>query len=108
MPPAATLRIPKAIPIEDVERLLDAAGYAGTALALRDRALLELLYGTGARISEAVGLHIDDLDLTENTVRLTGKGDRQRRGPVGSYAAAALSAYLVRSRPLLAAAGTGT
>ncbi|HVU91397.1 MAG TPA: site-specific tyrosine recombinase XerD [Jatrophihabitans sp.] len=101
-------RLPKAIPVEDVERLLDAAGYAGTALALRDRALLELLYGTGARISEAVGLHVDDLDLTDNTVLLTGKGDKQRRVPVGSYAARALSAYLVRSRPVLAEAGTGT
>src|SRR4051794_5556485 len=107
-PAAPPRRLPKAISIEDVEQLLDAAGYAGTALALRDRALLELLYGTGARISEAVGLHVDDLDLTDNTVLLTGKGDKQRRVPVGSYAAAALSAYLVRSRPLLAAAGPGS
>jgi integrase/recombinase XerD len=101
-------RLPKAIPVDDVERLLDAAGYAGTALALRDRALLELLYGTGARISEAVGLAVDDLDLTDRTVLLTGKGDKQRRVPVGSYAAAALSAYLVRSRPVLSLAGTGS
>ena len=101
-------RLPKAIPVEDVERLLDAAGYPGTALALRDRALLEFLYGTGARISEAVGLAVDDLDLTENTVLLTGKGNKQRRVPVGSYAAAALSAYLVQSRPSLARAGTGS
>jgi integrase/recombinase XerD len=101
-------RLPKAIPVEDVERLLDAAGYAGTALALRDRALLELLYGTGARISEAVGLDVDDLDLTERTVLLTGKGSKQRRLPVGSYAAAALSAYVVQARPTLAGAGRGT
>jgi integrase/recombinase XerD len=101
-------RLPKAIPVEDVERLLDAAGYAGTALSQRDRALLELLYGTGARISEAVGLAVDDLDLTDNTVLLTGKGDKQRRVPVGSYAAAALSAYLATSRPVLASAGTGS
>jgi len=107
-PAAPPRRLPKAIPLEDVERLLDAAGYAGTALALRDRALLELLYGTGARISEAVGLHVDDLDLADNTVLLTGKGDKQRRVPVGSYAAKALSSYLVRARPVLAAAGTGT
>jgi integrase/recombinase XerD len=109
VPPAAPpRRLPKAISVDDVERLLDAAGYARTSLAIRDRALLELLYGTGARISEAVGLHVDDLDLTDNTVLLTGKGDKQRRVPVGSYAATALSAYLVRSRPVLAAAGTGT
>ena len=101
-------RLPKAIPIEDVERLLEAAGYAGTSLALRDRALLELLYGTGARISEAVGLDIDDLDLVDNTVLLTGKGSKQRRVPVGSYAAAALSAYLVQARPTLASSGRGT
>ncbi len=107
-PAAPPRRLPKAIPVEDVERLLDAAGYAGTALALRDRALLELLYGTGARISEAVGLHVDDLDLVDNTVLLTGKGDKQRRVPVGSYAAKALSNYLVRARPILVEAGTGT
>ena len=101
-------RLPKAIPLEDVERLLEAAGYAGTALALRDRALLEVLYATGARISEAVGLDVDDLDLLDKTVLLTGKGSKQRRVPVGSYAAAAVSAYLVQARPMLASAGRGT
>jgi integrase/recombinase XerD len=101
-------RLPKAISVEEVERLLDAAGYPGTALALRDRALLELLYGTGARISEAVGLAVDDLDLTDKTVLLTGKGGKQRRVPVGSYATDALSAYLVRSRPELARGGAGS
>src|SRR3954468_11399500 len=107
-PAAPPRRLPKAISVDDVERLLDAAGYAGTALALRDPALLELLYATGARISEAVGLAVDDLDRTENTVLLTGKGDKQRRVPVGSYAAEAVTAYLVRSRPVLAANGAGT
>jgi integrase/recombinase XerD len=105
---SAPRRLPKAISVEDVERLLDAAGYMGTPLALRDRALLEVLYGTGARISEAVGLDVDDLDLADNTVLLTGKGDKQRRVPVGSYAAAAVSAYLVRARPGLAVAGAGS
>jgi integrase/recombinase XerD len=107
-PPAAPRRLPKAIPIEDVERLLDAAGYAGTALALRDRALLELLYASGARISEAVGLAVDDLDLRERTVLLTGKGGKQRRVPLGSFAARALEAYLVQARPSLISSGTGT
>ncbi len=107
-PAAPPRRLPKAISVEDVERLLDAAGYARTTLAVRDRALLELLYGTGARISEAVGLAVDDLDLHDNTVLLSGKGGKQRRVPVGSYAASALSAYLVTARPALAAAGTGT
>jgi integrase/recombinase XerD len=107
-PPTPPRRLPKAIPVEEVERLLDAAGYPGTTLAIRDRALLELLYASGARISEAVGLAVDDLDLTERTVLLSGKGGKQRRVPLGSYATRALEAYLVQSRPVLTAAGTGT
>ena len=107
-PAAPPRRLPKAITVDDVERLLEAAGYARTSLAHRDRALLELLYGTGARISEAVGLDVDDLDLTDNTVLLKGKGGKQRRLPVGSYAAKAVSTYLVQARPELVAAGRGT
>jgi integrase/recombinase XerD len=109
-PPVPPRRLPKALSVPDVARLLDAAG-VGPA-ALRDRALLELLYATGARISEAVGLDVDDLDLAKtsvlNTVRLCGKGGKQRMVPVGSFAAEAVSAYLVRARPALAAAsGSG-
>jgi integrase/recombinase XerD len=107
-PPAPPRRLPKAISVEEVERLLDAAGYDQTALAIRDRALLELLYATGARISEAVGLAVDDLDLADRTVLLSGKGGKQRRVPVGSFAAASLEAYLVQARPMLAAAGRGS
>ena len=107
-PPTPPRRLPKAIGIDDVERLLDSAGYLGTPLAVRDRALLEVLYGTGARISEAVGLAIDDVDLTERTVLLQGKGGKQRRVPLGSYAARAIEAYLVGARPALAANGRGT
>ena len=107
-PPTPAKRLPKALPLSDVEALLDAAGAAGTTLALRDRALLEVLYGTGARISEAVGLDVDDLDLTDGTVRLRGKGDKERIVPVGSYARAAVDAYLVRGRPELVSTGTGT
>jgi integrase/recombinase XerD len=91
-----------------VSRLLDAAGYADTPLAVRDKALLEVLYGTGARISEAVGLKIDAIDLEGRSVTLAGKGGKQRRVPLGSYAARAVEAYLIRSRPLLAASGTGS
>jgi integrase/recombinase XerD len=104
-PPAPTRRLPKALPLGDVESILDAAGSAGTALALRDRALLEVLYGTGARISEAVGLDVDDVDRVDGTVVLRGKGGKERLVPVGSYALAAVDAYLTRSRPELAAVG---
>jgi integrase/recombinase XerD len=106
-PPAPTKRLPKALPLSDVEAILEASGAAGTTLALRDRALLEVLYGTGARISEAVGLDVDDLDLDEGTVLLRGKGSKERMVPVGSYAQAAVSAYLVRGRPELASVSTG-
>ncbi len=113
-PPAPAKRLPKALPLSDIEQILEAAGAPGTALALRDRALLEVLYGTGARISEAVGLDIDDLDLepedsgAQGTVLLRGKGSKQRIVPVGSFARAAVDAYLVRGRPELAATGTSS
>ncbi len=109
-PPTPAKRLPKAIPLGDVERLLEAAGAAGTSLALRDRALLEVLYGTGARISEAVGMDIDDLELDAdraegNTVLLRGKGSKERIVPVGSYAREAVQAYVVRGRPELLEGG---
>ena len=104
-PPTPAKRLPKALPLSDVEAILEAAGAPGTTLSLRDRALLELLYGTGARISEAVGLDIDDLDDTDGTVLLRGKGGKERLVPIGSYARDAVSAYLVRGRPELAASG---
>lgn len=127
-PPASPRKLPRAIGVPEVERLIAAAGASaagtggdGDALRpLRDRALLELLYGTGARISEAVGLDVDDLGFLATevgagpagtgqhappaTVRLAGKGGRDRVVPVGRYAREALEAYLVRARPALAAA----
>ena len=106
-PPAPAKRLPKALPLADIERILDAAGAPGTALALRDRALLEVLYGTGARISEAVGLDLDDLDPEQGTVLLRGKGSKERIVPVGSFALEAVEAYLVRGRSELSAAGRG-
>jgi len=105
-PPSPAKRLPKALPLSDVEAILEAAGAPGTPLALRDRALLEVLYGTGARISEAVGLDVDDVDTAadaEGTVLLRGKGSKERMVPVGSYALEAVSAYLVRGRPALLA-----
>ncbi len=106
-PPRPASRLPKALPIGDVEAILAAAGQAGTALALRDRALLEVLYGTGARISEAVGLDVDDLDLDDGAVLLRGKGGKQRVVPVGSYATAAVDEYLRVARPALATGASG-
>jgi len=109
-PPAQPKRLPKAISTSDVERLLEAASVGEGPVPLRDRALLELLYSTGARISEAVGLDIDDMDLTHGraAVRLRGKGRKERAVPVGSYAVDAVEAYLVRARPALAGEGRGT
>jgi integrase/recombinase XerD len=107
-PPAPAKRLPKALPLSDVEKILEAAGSAGTALAKRDRALLEVLYGTGARISEAVGLDVDDLDLDEGAALLSGKGGKERVVPVGSYAVRAVGDYLTAARPGLVSAGRGT
>ena len=113
-PPKTPKRLPKAIGIDQIERLLDAAGPAPDAetdaanlVRLRDRALLELLYATGARISEVVSLDLDDL-LDPTLVRLFGKGSKERVVPVGRYAQQALAAYLTRCRPGLVAAGRGT
>ena len=107
-PPRPPSRLPKALSVEQVESILVAAAAPGTVLAARDRTLLEVLYGTGARISEAVGLDIDDLDLDECTVLLRGKGGKQRIVPLGSYAVAAVSDYLAASRPSLVSATTAT
>ena len=111
--PARPLRLPHPLAIGDVEKLLAAAAAPRTGAlaeerALRDRALLELLYGIGARISEVVGLDIDDVDRAGRSVLLRGKGDKHRVVPLGSYADAALGAYLTRGRPSLAARGRGT
>jgi integrase/recombinase XerD len=100
-PPTPAKRLPKALPLSDVEAILEAASAPDTILALRDRALLEVLYGTGARISEAVGLDIDDLDTVDATVLLRGKGSKERLVPVGAYALDAVAAYLTRARPEL-------
>lgn len=106
-PPAPARRLPKSLPVDDVLRLLETA-HADDPASLRDRALLELLYSTGARISEAVGLDLDDVDAVERTVLLDGKGGKQRLVPVGRPALDALDAYLVRARPGLASHGRGS
>jgi integrase/recombinase XerD len=107
-PSAIPRRLPKALPYDQVQALIENAGDLDTPEGLRDRALVEFLYGTGTRISEAVGLDVDDVDLEARTVVVTGKGDKQRMLPLGEFAADALSAYLVRGRPALAPKGKGT
>jgi integrase/recombinase XerD len=105
-PPKIGTRLPKAISIEQVTLLL-AATDGDEVQNLRDKALLELLYATGARVSEVVNLNVDDV-LDPEVVRLTGKGDKQRIVPVGSYARTAIDTFLVRGRPLLSARGPAT
>jgi integrase/recombinase XerD len=107
-PPTPPRRLPRALPLDDVLALVEAAGFDGTPKAVRDQALIEFLYGTGARIGEAVALDVDDLDVERGTVMLHGKGAKDRVVPVGGYARAAIDAYLVRGRPTFAAAGRGT
>jgi integrase/recombinase XerD len=102
-PPKAPRRLPKALTIDQVERLL-AAPSPEEPIGVRDRALLELLYATGARVSEAIGLDVDDL-AHGDVLRLRGKGSKERIVPIGSYARAAVDAYLTRVRPELAAKG---
>lgn len=106
-PPQIPRRLPKALPYTSIERLIEAAGDPATAVGARDRALVELLYGTGTRISEVVGLDVDDVDLDTATVLVTGKGNKQRLLPLGGAAGGAIADYLTRGRPALAQAATG-
>ena len=101
-PPATGRHLPDTLSIDDVTQLLDAVptGEYATPVDLRDRALLELLYGTGARISEITSLTVDDMADNDGILRITGKGDKQRLVPVGSKAVAATDDYLVRARPV--------
>ncbi len=105
-PPKQAQRLPKALTIDQVARLLEAPDRE-TVIGLRDRALLELLYATGARVSEVVQLDVDDVAHGE-VLRVRGKGSKERIVPVGSYARAALDAYLTRARPELSRRGRAT
>ncbi len=110
-PPTPTRRLPKSLTLDEVVSLLEAAGgdrESDGPLTLRNRALLEVLYSTGARISEAVGLDVDDVDTESRAVLLRGKGGKQRLVPIGRPAVSALENYLVRGRPGLASRGKGT
>jgi integrase/recombinase XerD len=106
-PPKLPMRLPKAITIDEMARLL-AATAGEEPVRVRDRALLELLYATGTRVSEAVALDVDDVQSGADLIRVLGKGGKQRLVPLGSYARAALEDYLVRVRPGFAVRGTST
>jgi integrase/recombinase XerD len=107
-PTAAVIRpklprsLPKPLSVDDVARVL--AHPDRSSKGLRDRAVLETLYGAGLRISELVGLDVDDLDLQEGSVRVLGKGGKERDVPIGRYARDAISAYLTRVRPQIVTA----
>ena len=113
-PSKSPRRLPKALSLDQVQAML-AVPATDTEVGVRDAALLELLYGTGIRISEAVALDVDDVDRLVRReaaerapgLRVLGKGGKERIVPVGSYARAALDAYLVRGRPVLTAPGRG-
>ncbi len=103
--PRAPGRLPKALSVQSVGHLLESIS-ADDPVSIRDRALLELLYATGARVSEVANLALDDVHSPNGgapeLLRVIGKGDKERIVPLGSHARAAVEAYLVRSRPVLA------
>ncbi|KAB8286795.1 site-specific tyrosine recombinase XerD [Bifidobacterium avesanii] len=107
--PKAPATLPDVLTIDEVSALLNAAGVGdGTdPVSMRDRALLEFMYATGARVSEAVGANLDDVDLDERVARLMGKGSKQRLVPFGSYACEAMRRYLNMGRPALERQGRG-
>lgn len=106
--PARARSIPKAIKLEEVEKLVELPS-RDDSLGRRDRAILEMLYGTGVRISELVGLDVDDVDLEQGALLVrTGKGSKSRRVPVGRAARTAVGAYLTQTRPVLVARSEGS
>ncbi len=102
-PPKIQQRLPKALSYDSILELIGNVGRDANPMALRDAALIELMYGTGSRITEVLDLKVGDLDISDDAlmVRLTGKGNKQRVVPVGSYARASVDAYVARLRPTL-------
>ncbi len=105
--PRTAQLLPKALTVADVQTLLSAVAAGEGPTGHRDRAVVEFLYASGARISEAVGLDVDDLDLQTSTAYLRGKGGKHRIVPIGRYAREHLRTYLGHGRPALAAGGGG-
>ena len=102
-PPTPGRRLPKALSVNQIELIIASTGDGSTAKSLRDCALVELLYSTGARISELIDLDRNDVKDPITSLRLLGKGGKERIVPVGKYAVDALEKYLVRARPALLA-----
>jgi integrase/recombinase XerD len=98
--PRRTQKLPEVLSRDEVNHLL-AAPKGTSPSALRDRALLEVLYACGLRASEAIGLQLDDVDLDEELLRARGKGSKERLVPIGRQAVAAVRVYVVRARPVL-------
>ena len=103
-PPKIPGRLPKALTMDEVNRLIEGSGSATNPWALRDQAIVELLYASGARISELIDLNLTDIDLRDESVvvKVSGKGGKERFIPVGSFARTALQKYLDDQRPALA------
>lgn len=103
-PPGPAKRLPDTLTIDEVAKLIDSVprGEAATPVDIRDRAVLEVLYGTGMRISEVLAMAVDDLAETEGILFVRGKGDKDRIVPIGSKALSACENYLVRARPVFA------
>ncbi len=91
--PRRPASLPKALTVQEVETLLEAPDRL-TPLGVRDRALMEVLYASGARVTEAVGLHVEDVDLETRSALVTGKGSKQRLVPLGRHAIEAVMGYL--------------
>ena len=113
-PKKSARRLPKGLTIAQIVSIIDAAFREGQPITVRDQAMLELLYSSGARVSELIGINLNDLSTIETddgiitTLKLRGKGSKERIVPLGSFAAKAIENYLVRVRPDLAAKNSKT
>ena len=113
-PKKSARRLPKALTIAQIVSMIDAALRDGQPITVRDQAMLELLYSSGARVSELIGINMNDLSTIETddgvitTLKLRGKGSKERIVPLGSFAAKAIENYMVRVRPDLAAKSSKT
>ena len=113
-PKKSARRLPKALTIAQIVSMIDAALREGQPITVRDQAMLELLYSSGARVSELIGINLNDLSTIETddgiitTLKLRGKGSKERIVPLGSFAAKAIENYMVRVRPDLAAKSSKT